>query len=589
MEAKLQRKTDQNMQADTPNLTGIPTQMKLDLEQRSGLSFDDVRVHYNSDKPAQFLARAYTFGTQVHIGPGQERYLSHELGHVAQQKWGIVRPTGSMNGIPAAESPGLEEAADRLEALRPGTPAVQEPGGILQRMGAVSLTELLEINGHSVDSLPNPIRKLIQDYENLYDAGARMDFDQQLVVLQTLNVAIQTISEETTRRCMQAIVENEIQIVTKQRAVDWEAKRKELAQAESTQEEINAKIKAMEPKPNEDTAAEKEAMEPRPQRDEFSEINMQRLKMKQKNLQVKIDTLKLFKDTSRQEDPYKFMDEGAEWKRPEYTRFYTAGQKDKVGQLSAANLRSIQEAVVVSGAHTVKVRDIPGYNKLCGRIKTLLTSRTILTHYSNLPDLPVLLSKEYAIASRISLDRDNSDKQMERELKNTGFVFFFLERDNRPPRQTTRFGHFRYVITDPQRVLSRSWAMLADFITAYQNYSPKTIVRANSTEGQGGTDKQMQSNSKSLDTTMTYLPSGITIEFERFQNILKGEHIIEGLAQSAAQQLYALYNVRRDINMTFDQIQTGGDDELLDAVLRMFEVQVMVPKAVVPDRMDRPV
>lgn len=31
------------------NVTGIPTQMKLDFEQRSGLSFDDVKVHYNSD------------------------------------------------------------------------------------------------------------------------------------------------------------------------------------------------------------------------------------------------------------------------------------------------------------------------------------------------------------------------------------------------------------------------------------------------------------------------------------------------------------------------------------------------------------
>lgn len=574
MEAKLQRKTDQNMQADTPNLTGIPTQMKLDLEQRSGLSFDDVRVHYNSDKPAQFLARAYTFGTQVHIGPGQERYLSHELGHVAQQKWGIVRPTGYVNGIPAAESPGLEEAADRLEALRPGTPAVQEPGGILQRMGAVSLAEMLAINGHSIDSLPKPIQELLRAYENLENAGTRMDFDQQLKVLQALNLAIRDISEETTRRCMQAIVDNEIQIVTKQGAVDWESKKKELADAKSKYAALSAEIGELQTKPGGDTA---------------SAFRLRKLEIDKKALERKIGTLSLFQDTSRQRDPYEYMDEGAEWRRPEYERFYTAGQEDRVGQLSAANLRSIQEAVVVGGAHRVKVRDIPGYNKLCGRIKTLLTSRTILTHYSNVPDLPVLLSKEYAIASRISLDRDNSDKQMERELQNTGFVFFFLERDNRQPRQGTRFGTFRYVITDPQRVLPQSWAMLADFITAYQHFSPKTIVRANTPGGQGGIDNQMQSNSKSLDTTMTYLPSGITIEFERFQNILKGEHIIEGLAQSAAQQLYALYNVHRDINMTFDQIQPGGDDELLDAVLRMFEVQVMVPKAVVPDRMDRPV
>ena len=35
---------------------------------------------YNSDKPRKIGALAYTQGTQVHIGPGQERHLRHELG-----------------------------------------------------------------------------------------------------------------------------------------------------------------------------------------------------------------------------------------------------------------------------------------------------------------------------------------------------------------------------------------------------------------------------------------------------------------------------------------------------------------------------
>ena len=87
----IQRAEEQPIQQG-PNLTGIPTQMKLDFEQRSGLSFDDVRVHYNSDKPRKIGALAYTQGTQVHVGPGQERHLRHELGHVVQQKRGIVRP-----------------------------------------------------------------------------------------------------------------------------------------------------------------------------------------------------------------------------------------------------------------------------------------------------------------------------------------------------------------------------------------------------------------------------------------------------------------------------------------------------------------
>ncbi len=68
--------------------TGIPGDMQGRFEAYSGLSFDDVRVHYNSAKPAQLRAFAFTQGNQVHIGPGQEKHLGHELGHVIQQKLG---------------------------------------------------------------------------------------------------------------------------------------------------------------------------------------------------------------------------------------------------------------------------------------------------------------------------------------------------------------------------------------------------------------------------------------------------------------------------------------------------------------------
>ena len=114
MEAKLQQQTPQKVQANKPNLTGIPTQMKLDFEQRSGLSFDDVRVHYNSDKPAQLQALAYTQGTQVYVGPGQERHLKHELGHVVQQMTGLVFPTKVINGVTINDSPLLEKMADTM-------------------------------------------------------------------------------------------------------------------------------------------------------------------------------------------------------------------------------------------------------------------------------------------------------------------------------------------------------------------------------------------------------------------------------------------------------------------------------------------
>ncbi len=101
---------------DIPNRTGIPNETKTRFENLSGFSFDDVRVHYNSSKPAHLQALAYTQGNNVHIAPGQERHLNHELGHVVQQKQGIVKADTSVNGQPMNTSRALEHAADRIAA-----------------------------------------------------------------------------------------------------------------------------------------------------------------------------------------------------------------------------------------------------------------------------------------------------------------------------------------------------------------------------------------------------------------------------------------------------------------------------------------
>lgn len=124
MEAQLLTQRAEGPKAKKPNLTGIPAQMKLNFERRSGLSFDDVRVHYNSDKPARLGALAYTQGTQIHVGPGQERSLPHELGHVIQQKAGKVRPTRWIGGLPVNDQPALEREADVWAAFAGSLPAV---------------------------------------------------------------------------------------------------------------------------------------------------------------------------------------------------------------------------------------------------------------------------------------------------------------------------------------------------------------------------------------------------------------------------------------------------------------------------------
>ncbi len=95
-----------------PNNTGMPDNLKSGIESLSGFSMDDVRVHYNSSKPATVQALAYTQGTDIHVAPGQEKHLPHEAWHVAQQMAGRVSPTTNINGMPVNDNAGLEHEAD---------------------------------------------------------------------------------------------------------------------------------------------------------------------------------------------------------------------------------------------------------------------------------------------------------------------------------------------------------------------------------------------------------------------------------------------------------------------------------------------
>lgn len=104
---------EEPIQQKTENRTGLPDDLKAGVENLSGYSMDDVRVHYNSDKPAQLQALAYTQGTDIHVAPGQEKHLPHEAWHVVQQKQGRVQPTMQMRGIQLNDNEELEKEADK--------------------------------------------------------------------------------------------------------------------------------------------------------------------------------------------------------------------------------------------------------------------------------------------------------------------------------------------------------------------------------------------------------------------------------------------------------------------------------------------
>lgn len=100
---------------EKPNNTGLPNNLKTGLENLSGYSMDDVKVHYNSSKPMLLNALAYAQGTDIHIAPGQEKHLPHEAWHVVQQKQGRVQSTMQLQGVNVNDNETLEKEADMME------------------------------------------------------------------------------------------------------------------------------------------------------------------------------------------------------------------------------------------------------------------------------------------------------------------------------------------------------------------------------------------------------------------------------------------------------------------------------------------
>lgn len=114
------------------NNTGLPDNLKTGMENLSGMSLDDVKVHYNSDKPAQLQAHAYAQGTDIHLGPGQERHLPHETWHVVQQKQGRVRPTMQMKAkANVNDDAELEKEADVMGAKAHSVSSLQTKNNVV--------------------------------------------------------------------------------------------------------------------------------------------------------------------------------------------------------------------------------------------------------------------------------------------------------------------------------------------------------------------------------------------------------------------------------------------------------------------------
>ncbi len=218
--------SEQVVQKQAANDTGLPDNLKAGIENLSGHSMDDVKVHHNSSRPAQLQAHAFAQGTDIHIAPGQQKHLPHEAWHVVQQKQGRVRPTVQMKGkVAINDDSGLEHEADvmgsralqmqaagahtALMLASPGRTVQKKPESVVQRV-AISGQEFEKYIGKShftmfkKGSVKNELKGAIDSYNaTLHEIESirNMDNIEELVDLfNTKSNSIEKIAGQAKNR-----------------------------------------------------------------------------------------------------------------------------------------------------------------------------------------------------------------------------------------------------------------------------------------------------------------------------------------------------------------------------------------------------
>jgi hypothetical protein len=130
--------------------SGLPDRLRAGVQSLSGMSMDDVKVHYNSSEPSALQAHAYAQGSDIHLAPGREADLPHEAWHVAQQKQGRVAASTQLKGIGINDSSSLETEADTMgaKAMRVGASGAAE-GEVKQATASGGVAQLRGENPHA--------------------------------------------------------------------------------------------------------------------------------------------------------------------------------------------------------------------------------------------------------------------------------------------------------------------------------------------------------------------------------------------------------------------------------------------------------
>ncbi|SKC08214.1 protein of unknown function [Sphingobacterium nematocida] len=569
------------------NNTGLPDNLKSGIENLSGYSMDDVKVHYNSDKPSQLQAHAYAQGTDIHIAPGQEEHLPHEVWHVVQQKQGRVKPTMQMKGgVNINDDTGLEQEADVKGLMAMNATEQANP----------SLKQLQPIKTNTFQLVR---KSLVEDWEKIKTRQSNENGTSFIAQIEPMIKAFDLVP----RLSAKAQVIDEMQEIL---------------------EERSGKLSVFNFLSDYNTLIRK-----------TEKLLTETKKLLNNTPAIFGSASRLDEYTADDEAPYKQMtDEGMLWNMPELP--YNTHKIGKSGKkyfedLSARNIKSMNSEII-KNKHTEKIWFTPFIERA-----SHVLSNAVVNHYTTSNRAELMLREE--MKSKMILERDlpnfkhNTSSFDDIGLANSGFLFFFIESPNASLRNT-RFaqgdsGGEPARISIPIKesgLLEKGWLMLSDFaqleypeiMTKEDDSKHTSWLRTRSekadkkrefkkpvrhfSQGIGNLNEaQMIQNNKSmnLDERQAYSvvdalvsgdskskqvygdPNGkgdnkpLKIHERLLNNILVGKDIIPGLAQRAALEVARISYKNPSLG---DKLSSLKGEALMQFILKdLFRPQAMIP------------
>lgn len=309
---------------------------------------------------------------------------------------------------------------------------------------------------------------------------------------------------------------------------------------------------------------------------------------------------------------------------PEKIPVIAANWRDKIRD----SFRFLARQPVPTNQQRSQEAFISTYNK----VKDMVSREGMLSHYSHNPNLSVLHSTNYLKANHILKreklsksdtvsEGENVSKSQEVDtdmFRNTGFVFFFLERIGSTHRSKTGFGKYRYTVrlADNSNILNNAWAILHDMAglpssdREIRRESPvRRIITRPANEILNWLDLLSRRQSEGSNLFLTsgenlsgmlsmFLPSAnqtfflqnstegpydTGIEDHLSGNFLQGQDIINGIALRIAHELMALRNCDEEEY----EILMSNDNAFWEYVAGVVhDMQIMVPQDVLPEQYD---